>query len=420
MFKRCLLLIFLFSSFLGVSCPFDYDLHLTSIPGPGSKTMICFHGMGGNYQIAQFLKENTAMDETLIAFNFPDYDLPQVFDATTTKFGTIEEILPAIYLLKKCILEDGLEEINLYGYSAGGGAIINTLAILNTSTYDACLKEMGVTQEGKNKILEVLQKGFIILDAPMKSLGEVIDFRGSSKELETVATRFYENCMEPIVALEHLENLSLHFIVNFQNPDEVLSNRDDALFIARLKKYNSKGTTSIVTNPTGGHSLPHPALWQEYFQRKHGYKMEKQQQKFLIGIKVNTSNEKCPIDCPLIWEKFLKEKVFEKIPSKISNNCFGLYTDYEGDCTKPFAYVVGCEVSTLDSIPEGMVGITIPKGKYVVFTAKGPFPQSMSTVWQEIWAAPIQRAYKVDYEVYTPDFRPQGSPEINIYVSLMD
>ncbi len=41
--------------------------------------------------------------------------------------------------------------------------------------------------------------------------------------------------MEPIDALEGLENLSLHIVVYFQNPDEVLSNRDDEVFIERLK-----------------------------------------------------------------------------------------------------------------------------------------------------------------------------------------
>jgi predicted transcriptional regulator YdeE len=43
-------------------------------------------------------------------------------------------------------------------------------------------------------------------------------------------------------------------------------------------------------------------------------------------------------------------------------------------------YILGQEVSRLDEIPQGMVGITIPPQTYVVFTYRGPLSQlPMST-----------------------------------------
>jgi predicted transcriptional regulator YdeE len=50
---------------------------------------------------------------------------------------------------------------------------------------------------------------------------------------------------------------------------------------------------------------------------------------------------------------------------------------YEGDYTKPYSWILGCEVSSLDEIPEGLVGKVIPESKYAVFTTQGEFPQGL-------------------------------------------
>lgn len=253
--------------------PFDYDLHLTRLSGENAKTMICFHGMGGNYRVAHALKKTTKLAETLVSFNFPDHSLKEgAYDPYKTTFGTIQELLPAIYVLKQVIVVEGNEEVNLYGFSAGGGAIINVLAILNSSRYDSFLTDINVTLKDKQKMLEVIQRGYIILDAPLKSVAEIIAFRGLTEELNIVGKRYCTNEMEPIDILPQLANLALHFIVHFQVPDEILSNRDDELFIERLEQYNQKGTTSVVIGSDGGHIRPHYTLWEFYLQKKHLFK----------------------------------------------------------------------------------------------------------------------------------------------------
>lgn len=225
--------------------------------------MIVAHGMGGNYTIANWIK----IDKTLISFNFPDHDYSyRAIKSGKTTFGTIEEILPLIYVIKKTVVNDNHQEIDLYGFSAGGGAIINALAVLNTNRYDEALKKIGIFQKEKEQLLQAIQKGVIILDTPLKSIQEIIDFRGSSPELEIFAKRYRDNQMEPIDALKYLQGLSLHVILHFQNPDEVLSNRDDHLFFNRLKMYNKNGITRLVVGSDHGHSVPHPSLWEFYFQ----------------------------------------------------------------------------------------------------------------------------------------------------------
>jgi hypothetical protein len=245
--------------------PFGYDLRLCSIPGTNSRTMICFHGMGGNYQIAQILKNLDLIDATVVGFNFPDHDL-QEEDLPRATFGTIAELLPAFYVLKSYILDQGLESIDLYGFSAGGGALINLIAILNTSEYDIHLQRMGIGSQEKKTLLNAIQKGIVILDAPLKSIEEIIDLRGTSPGLNKLAQNYQANHLRPIDSLKRLEGLSLNIMVYFQNPDEILFNRDDDLFIERLKKANAQGITSVIIGQDGSHNDIHLSLWHFYRQ----------------------------------------------------------------------------------------------------------------------------------------------------------
>ena len=121
---------------------------------------------------------------------------------------------------------------------------------------------------------------------------------------------------------------------------------------------------------------------------------------------------------PVHKDKFFKENILGKIPNKINGSVIALYTDYEGDFTKPYSWILGSEVSTLDQVPEGLVGKIITASKYAVYTTQGGFPQGLITVWQEIWKSDLQRLYTSDYEVYRSDFDPQSNPEVKVYIAI--
>ncbi len=246
--------------------PFSYDLHLSKKEGHNrSKALVCFHGMGGDHRIIHYVDgyfSNSSIHKpSLFSFNFPDHGLTvDSFDPEKTYLGTPQEIFPALYVLKQVVINEGFHEVTLYGFSAGGGAVINTLAMLNSAAYDDQLKEIGLTTKEKKKILAAIQKGKILLDAPLKSVEEVQSAHQKMHEIDVVCARYQQNEMEPIENLLKLKGLNLHFIVNFQNPDEVLSNRDDELYIERLKQV---GHTTVIMEGKG-HSLPHPHLWDFY------------------------------------------------------------------------------------------------------------------------------------------------------------
>lgn len=258
--KHFLILLILIPGFVLAEFSFPYDLHLTTIPGKQPGVMITAHGMAANYQIA----ESVQTDKTVITFNFPDHDFfERGVTFTQTTFGTVDEILPLLHVIYKTAVIDGQRNIDLYGFSAGGGAIINALGALNSNRFDPNLAQIGIGQKEKNIMLQAIQNGVIILDAPLKSMQELIDFRGTSPDLIRVRERYCRNDMDPIDSMRYLEGLSLNIIVHFQVPDEALSNRDDLLYYNRLKHYNS-GKTELVRGNDGGHYSFHKTLWDFY------------------------------------------------------------------------------------------------------------------------------------------------------------
>ncbi len=251
--------------------PFSYDLHLSSIEGSRDTAIICFHGFGGDYRVAHTVAPFFKGKASVISFNFPDYGKRAGFlDQEETYFGTIDEILPALYVLKQTIIDKGYRKVCLYGFSAGGAALVNCLSALSSSTYDLNLRSIGVRDAEKKKILKVIQQGDVILDTPLKSIDELVALYGMTKELELIGARYQKNEMDPMQSIKKWKNLSLNLLVHFQVPDEVVSNRDDESFLQMLKRYNH-GTTNVLIGSDSGHSLPHPSLWEYYLKNNSAF-----------------------------------------------------------------------------------------------------------------------------------------------------
>lgn len=147
-------------------------------------------------------------------------------------------------------------------------------------------------------------------------------------------------------------------------------------------------------------------------------KREHQKKKFFIGLELRTNNEECAFTMPAHKEKFFRENIAAKIPGKINNNIYALYTDYEGDYTKPYSWILGCEVESLDEVPEGLVGKVIPASEYAVYTTQGKFPEGLIAAWQAIWKAQFKRLYTSDFELYSADFDPEHNPQVKVYIAV--
>ena len=118
--------------------------------------------------------------------------------------------------------------------------------------------------------------------------------------------------------------------------------------------------------------------------------------------------------------KVFRLDVKSKVSNKLNVDIFVVYTDYEGDYTKPYSYTLGYEVSSLDVIPDGMCGITVFSAQYEEFTVKGKIPDIVVETWQHIWQPEIdkKRSYTVDFEVYKGDNDNSDNTEVKIFIAV--
>ena len=140
--------------------------------------------------------------------------------------------------------------------------------------------------------------------------------------------------------------------------------------------------------------------------------------KYVIGLPLRTDNTEAVRTIPAHWERFFKENILSRIPEKTGGDILAVYTEYEKDQTKPYTMILGCEVSSLDAVPEGLVGLEIPASRYAVFTTDGPHPQGVVETWQAIWNGDLNRTFTADFEVYSSQFDPEKNPEVKVFIAI--
>nr|WP_315033872.1 GyrI-like domain-containing protein [uncultured Chryseobacterium sp.] len=141
----------------------------------------------------------------------------------------------------------------------------------------------------------------------------------------------------------------------------------------------------------------------------------------IIGISVRTTNEnnQAAKDIPALWEKLMGENIISRIPGKIDDTIYSIYTDYEKDHTKPYTTILGCRVENLDHIPEGLVGKSFEGGDYVKFTTKGDLAKDLViNEWLKIWEMDLGRVFTADFETYGEKAQNPSDAEVDIFIAV--
>ena len=141
----------------------------------------------------------------------------------------------------------------------------------------------------------------------------------------------------------------------------------------------------------------------------------------IIGIAIRTINRagRSAQDIGKLWEQFYSENLLEKIPNKLSNDVYSIYTDYKSDYTDEYTAIIGVQVSSLDTIPSGLIGRHFPTETFEVFTARGPMPQAVMDAWLNIWQRDheLGRKYTYDFELYGERSQNGANSEVPIYLA---
>jgi len=139
------------------------------------------------------------------------------------------------------------------------------------------------------------------------------------------------------------------------------------------------------------------------------------------GISIVTQNDRAADDINALWERFFKESVGTKIDDKEDDNIYAVYSDYEGDHTKPYRLTIGYRVKNGSQTQnDPFYTIRIETGDYAALSATGPQPQSLIETWTAVWESDMDRALRTDFEFYGPRFFEDGINEVILYIGLKD
>ncbi len=146
------------------------------------------------------------------------------------------------------------------------------------------------------------------------------------------------------------------------------------------------------------------------------------EEKIVEGIRVKTSNidGRAIQDIANMWQKFFADGVYNRIENKVNNKTIGLYTEYEGDYTKPYSFICCSQVNKKSCNMENRVIKVIPKGKYAKFVIIGDVQNSVGEAWKKIWNMDLKRKYTCDFEEYQNNTKDMNKQEIHIYIAIED
>lgn len=141
----------------------------------------------------------------------------------------------------------------------------------------------------------------------------------------------------------------------------------------------------------------------------------------LIGISIRTTNQdgQAASEIGKLWTDFLSQNILAKIPGKVDDTIYSLYTDYEGDHTKPYSAILGCKVKSLDHVPKGMRGKSFAGGRYLKLSTRGDLTNGLIvSQWTKIWEMKLDRIYTADFEVFGEKARNPVDAEVDFYVAV--
>ena len=154
------------------------------------------------------------------------------------------------------------------------------------------------------------------------------------------------------------------------------------------------------------------------------YEIVEIKEKTLVGFKTRVKNDETMYEkISNLWKKLYSEKGAKNIENRINDNAIGVYYNYSNENGFEYDCLTGCEVKdTVEKIPEDMIKIQIPEGKYAKFIVIGNPEKAVGEFWNKFWEELADdfsdnRSYTYDFEEYIAG-NDYENTEIHIYISI--
>jgi predicted transcriptional regulator YdeE len=136
----------------------------------------------------------------------------------------------------------------------------------------------------------------------------------------------------------------------------------------------------------------------------------------VVGLELRTTNQLAAQTIPAFWGRFMATGVLAKLPNKLSNDVWAVYTHFEHAGVSNeglYSLIIGAEVRAGSDVPAGLARAVLPASHRAVFDAQTCHPDSVAGVWQTIWARhDLKKTFIADAEHYA------ASGEIRIWIGV--
>lgn len=135
----------------------------------------------------------------------------------------------------------------------------------------------------------------------------------------------------------------------------------------------------------------------------------------LIGISARVSNS-APEKIGALWARFMSEGVLAKIPNRVNDDVYSLYSEYESDQNGPYSVLIGAAVTSAAEVPDGMTAQSVPAATYAVIPVRGLLPGAVVATWINVWQTPLARTFSADFDLYRKTTG--GLPEVSVHIAI--
>lgn len=119
-----------------------------------------------------------------------------------------------------------------------------------------------------------------------------------------------------------------------------------------------------------------------------------------------------------LWEQFFKESIGQKVDNKVDDIIYAVYSDYEGDHTKPYRITIGYKIKGAADLKDGLHKVRVKTADYAMMGAAGEQPKALIETWTAVWQSDLDRRFETDFEVYGQRFFEAGVHEVLVCVGV--
>lgn len=81
--------------------------------------------------------------------------------------------------------------------------------------------------------------------------------------------------------------------------------------------------------------------------------------------------------------------------------------------------ILGCQVTSLDIVPDGMVGKSFNGGNYIKTTTRGDLTKGLIVnEWSRLWELDLERIYTADFEAFGEKARNPVDAEVDFFIAV--